>query len=106
MASMTPCRLSVSPRAMSRTAASTRSWPWAAPSSNWFKIFGNEPPPVSEALGNGCHIHYSVWRGDKNLFGSGEGEIGIACEGESAVAGLLDRLHESCAIFAPSVPGQ
>lgn len=58
---------------------------------------------ASEALGNGCHIHYSVWRGDKNLFANGEEEWGISRQGEAAVAGLLHRLHECCAIFAPSV---
>ncbi len=58
---------------------------------------------ASEALGNGCHIHYSVWRDGDNLFATGEDEWGISREGEAAVAGLLHRLHECCAIFAPSV---
>jgi glutamine synthetase len=58
---------------------------------------------ASEALGNGCHIHYSVWRGDQNLFAGGEEPWGLTREGEAAVAGLLHRLHECCAIFAPSV---
>ncbi len=58
---------------------------------------------ASEALGNGCHIHYSIWQGDENLFASGEKEWGISQQGEAAVAGLLHRLHECCAIFAPSV---
>ena len=57
---------------------------------------------ASEALGNGCHIHWSVWRGDENLFASGEPPFGLSRDGESAAAGLLSRLRECCAIFAPS----
>jgi glutamine synthetase len=58
---------------------------------------------ASEALGNGCHIHWSVWRGDENLFAAGEPPFGLSDEGEAAAAGLLERLHECCAVFAPSV---
>ena len=52
---------------------------------------------ASEALGNGCHIHHSIWRGDENLFASGEGPLGLSREGEAAVAGLLERLYETTA---------
>jgi glutamine synthetase len=58
---------------------------------------------ASEALGNGCHIHYSVWKDGKNLFAGGDEPWGLTPDGEAAVAGLLHRLHECCAIFAPSV---
>jgi glutamine synthetase len=57
---------------------------------------------ASEALGNGCHIHWSVWRGDENLFAAGEPPFGLSREAGSAAAGVLSRLHECCAIFAPS----
>jgi glutamine synthetase len=58
---------------------------------------------ASEALGNGCHIHWSAWRGEANIFAAGEPPFGLSDEGEAAAAGLLERLHECCAIFAPSV---
>ncbi len=58
---------------------------------------------ASEALGNGCHIHWSAWRGDENVFAAGEPPFGLSEEAEAAVAGVLDRLHECCAVFAPSV---
>jgi glutamine synthetase len=58
---------------------------------------------ASEALGNGCHIHFSVWRDGQNLFAGGDAPLGLSREGDSAVAGVLSRLHECCAIFAPSV---
>jgi glutamine synthetase len=58
---------------------------------------------ASDDLGNGCHIHWSAWRGEENLFAPGEPPFGLSAEGEAAAAGLLDRVHECCAIFAPSV---
>jgi glutamine synthetase len=58
---------------------------------------------ASDALGNGCHIHWSAWRGEENVFAAGEPPLGLSEEGEAAVAGLLERLHECCAVFAPSV---
>jgi glutamine synthetase len=57
---------------------------------------------ASEALGNGCHIHWSAWRGEENLFAAGEPPFGLSREAEAAAAGVLERLHECCAIFAPS----
>jgi glutamine synthetase len=58
---------------------------------------------ASEALGNGCHIHWSAWRGEENVFAAGEPPFGLSREAEAAAAGVLERLHECCAIFAPSV---
>jgi glutamine synthetase len=58
---------------------------------------------ASEALGNGCHIHWSAWRGEENVFAAGEPPAGLSDEGEAVAAGVLDRLHECCAVFAPSV---
>jgi glutamine synthetase len=58
---------------------------------------------ASDALGNGCHIHWSAWRGEDNIFAAGEPPLGLSDEGEAAAAGLLARLHECCAVFAPSV---
>jgi len=58
---------------------------------------------ASDALGNGCHIHWSIWRNGRNLFAGGDREGGLTADGAAAAAGMLDRLHETCAIFAPSV---
>jgi glutamine synthetase len=58
---------------------------------------------ASEDLGNGCHIHWSAWRGEENIFAAGAPPFGLSDDGEAAAAGLLDRLHECCAVFAPSV---
>jgi glutamine synthetase len=58
---------------------------------------------ASDDLGNGCHIHWSAWRGEENVFAAGDPPFGLSDAGESAAAGLLERLHECCAVFAPSV---
>ena len=58
---------------------------------------------ASEALGNGVHIHWSVWRDGKNLFAGGDLAGEIRPEGAAAAAGVLDRLYETCAVFAPSI---
>src|SRR5262249_26031049 len=48
-------------------------------------------------------IHWSAWRGAENIFAAGEPPLGLSAEGEAAAAGVLERLHECCAVFAPSV---
>ena len=58
---------------------------------------------ASEALGNGAHIHWSVWRDGRNLFADGDLLGEMTQEGAAAAAGVLDRLYETCAVFAPSV---
>jgi glutamine synthetase len=54
-----------------------------------------------EGVGNGCHIHSSVWRGDENLL-AGEGEP--TGDGAGYVAGLLRDLPAIVGLTAPSVP--
>ncbi|TVT31314.1 glutamine synthetase [Amycolatopsis rhizosphaerae] len=57
-------------------------------------------PVISEgAVGNGWHLHTSLWRGDRNLL------AGVPdSEGAGYVAGLLRDLPALTAITAPSVP--
>jgi glutamine synthetase len=52
-------------------------------------------------VGNGWHIHSSVWRGQQNLLA---GDDGPGPEGASYIAGLLRDLPALVAITAPSVP--
>jgi glutamine synthetase len=61
------------------------------------------PIVVPEQVGNGCHLHVSVWSGDRNLFSEGHGPHGLTGQGESILAGLLQHLPALCAIGAPSV---
>lgn len=56
-----------------------------------------------EGVGNGCHIHCSAWRGEKNLLRAGDTGRPDG-EGASFIAGLLRDLPAIVAITAPSVP--
>ncbi|MGH3601403.1 MAG: glutamine synthetase [Pseudonocardiaceae bacterium] len=59
------------------------------------------PLVTTDGVGNGCHVHASVWRDGRNLL-DGEGAPGP--EGASFIAGLLRDLRAIAAITAPSVP--
>jgi glutamine synthetase len=54
-------------------------------------------------VGNGCHLHTSLWRGDRNLMSGGERPYGLHDEAEAFIAGLLDALPALLAVGAPSV---
>jgi glutamine synthetase len=54
-------------------------------------------------VGNGGHVHLSLWREERNLCQGGQGPGGMTAEAEHFVAGLLRALPELCAIGAPSV---
>lgn len=61
------------------------------------------PVVLAGTVGNGCHLHLSLWAGGRNLFAGGDGVHGLTSRGESALAGLLAHLPALCAIGAPSV---
>ncbi|MEV4315995.1 glutamine synthetase family protein [Actinocrispum sp. NPDC049592] len=61
------------------------------------------PKVLAGGVGNGGHIHLSVWRDGRNLMGGGDGPCGMTGEGESFMAGILTRLPALLAIGAPSV---
>ncbi len=54
-----------------------------------------------DTIGNGCHIHASVWRGAENLLA---GDTAPGPEGAAFMAGILRDLPAIVAITAPSVP--
>jgi glutamine synthetase len=55
-------------------------------------------------LGNGSHLHLSLWRGDANLMTGGDGPAGMHVEGAAFLAGIRDELPALMALVAPSVP--
>ncbi|CAM3852341.1 glutamine synthetase family protein [Kibdelosporangium persicum] len=61
------------------------------------------PKVVAGGVGNGCHVHLSVWRDSKNLMGGGDGTFGLTADGASFIGGILSRLPALLAIGAPSV---
>src|SRR5947208_9541461 len=62
------------------------------------------PVVIAGHVGNGGHVHFSLWRGGRNLFAGGDGPYDITTTGQSFVAGVLAGLPALVAIGAPSVP--
>lgn len=61
------------------------------------------PKVTADGVGNGGHVHLSLWRAAENLMSGGEGTFGLTAEGEAFTAGLLDHLAGLLAVGAPSV---
>jgi glutamine synthetase len=62
------------------------------------------PVVIAGHVGNGGHVHFSLWREGTNLFAGGAGPHGMSETGESFVAGVLAELPALVAVGSPSVP--
>jgi glutamine synthetase len=61
------------------------------------------PKVEADGVGNGGHVHLSVWRHGQNLMAGGDGPCGLTQVGEAFAAGILRRLPALLALGAPSV---
>jgi glutamine synthetase len=61
------------------------------------------PKVTADGVGNGGHVHLSLWRGAENLMSGGPGPFGLTGDGEAFTAGLLEHLPGLLAFGAPSV---
>ncbi|KUH93314.1 glutamine synthetase family protein [Mycobacterium sp. IS-3022] len=61
------------------------------------------PVPFAGGVGSGAHQHFSMKRGETELFFDGTGANGMTREGESAIAGLVAGLPEAQGVLAGSV---
>ncbi len=61
------------------------------------------PSVLAGHVGNGGHVHVSLWRDGQNLFAGGEGPYGITGDAEAFMAGILRELPALLVIGAPSV---
>ena len=61
------------------------------------------PSVVAGFVGNGGHVHLSLWRDRANLLTGGPGRYGMTAEGEAFAAGILDAMPALVAVGAPSV---
>ena len=61
------------------------------------------PALVVGGVGNGCHLHTSLWREGRNLMTEGQGPYGMSDEAEAFIAGVLEGLPALLAVGAPSV---
>jgi glutamine synthetase len=60
------------------------------------------PAMTVGGVGNGCHLHTSLWRAGESLMTGGDGPYGLSDEAEAFVAGVLDGLPALLVIGAPS----
>ncbi|MGI8434758.1 MAG: glutamine synthetase [Nocardioidaceae bacterium] len=60
------------------------------------------PKVAVPGVGNGGHVHLSLWRDDRNLFAGGGRAFGLTSEADAFGAGVLSRLPALLALGAPS----
>lgn len=60
-------------------------------------------PLVAGTVGNGAHVHFSIWRDGVNQFAGGDGPERLRSPGEAFLAGVLAELPALTALGAPSV---
>ncbi|MFB7664721.1 glutamine synthetase [Kitasatospora sp. NPDC056138] len=61
------------------------------------------PAVTPDGVGNGGHLHLSLWRGEQNLGHGGSGPYGLHHDAETFLAGVLAELPALLALGAPSV---
>ena len=61
------------------------------------------PSVVAGTVGNGAHVHFSLWQDERNLFAGGQGRHGLTGDGEAFLAGVLAAFPALAAVGAPSV---
>ncbi|MBV9562334.1 MAG: type III glutamate--ammonia ligase [Bradyrhizobium sp.] len=61
------------------------------------------PKPFSSLTGNGCHVHVSLWKGDRNLFEDENGELGISALGYAFIGGIIHSADALTAILNSTV---
>src|SRR3954451_5907549 len=60
------------------------------------------PKPWPDNAGNGAHVHFSLWEGDRNRFFDDSRPDGLSADARSFIAGVLDHLPGLCGLTAPS----
>ena len=60
------------------------------------------PKPWPDNAGNGGHVHFSLWKGGKNVFHDPGAEDGLSANARSFLAGVLEHLPGLCGLTAPS----
>jgi glutamine synthetase len=58
------------------------------------------PKLFEQAAGSGCHLHFSLWQGDRNITNADQG--GLSAEAERFMAGVLHHLPGLMALTTPS----
>ncbi len=60
------------------------------------------PKPWPDNAGNGAHVHFSLWEGERNRFHDPAADDFLSAEARAFVAGVLAHLPGLCGLTAPS----
>ena len=60
------------------------------------------PKPWPDNAGNGAHVHFSLWAGERNRFHDGSAPDLLSGEARAFIAGVLEHLPGLCGLAAPS----
>jgi glutamine synthetase len=60
------------------------------------------PKPWPDNAGNGGHVHFSLWEGERNRFHDGSAPDLLSSQALSFIAGVLEHLPGLCGLTAPS----
>ena len=60
------------------------------------------PKPWPDGAGNGGHIHFSLWSGERNRFHDADADDLLSAEANAFLAGVLEHLPALCGLTAPS----
>jgi glutamine synthetase len=61
------------------------------------------PKPFLNLTGSGCHVHVSLWQGDRNAFDDGNDGLGLSRNAYSFIGGVMNAAGELCSITNPTV---
>jgi glutamate---methylamine ligase len=61
------------------------------------------PKPFSTLTGNGCHVHFSLWKDGKNLFEDDKDEMGLSKLGYQFIGGIIHSAEGLTALTNPTV---
>jgi glutamine synthetase len=61
------------------------------------------PKPWPDVAGNGAHIHFSLWEGERNVFYDAAGRLGLSELALHFIAGILAHVPGLLGLAAPSV---
>jgi glutamate---methylamine ligase len=61
------------------------------------------PKPFANLTGNGCHVHFSLWKDGKNLFEDDKDEMGLSKLGYHFIGGIMHSADGLAALTNPTV---
>jgi glutamate---methylamine ligase len=61
------------------------------------------PKPFSTLTGNGCHVHFSLWKDGKNLFEDANDPMGLSKLGYHFIGGIIHSAEGLAALTNPTV---